>query len=124
MKKIDKKILVVEDGASLRNALRNKLTREGFGVLEAKNGKIGLRVALSVHPDLILLDLIMPGMHGYEVLKRLKNDKWGRKVPILILTNFPDYPGVKEFVDDKDYLVKSDYTLEDIVKRIKKLLII
>ena len=117
-----KAILFVEDDASLRNALRNKLAHEGFSVLEAKNGEKGLKIAFGDHPDLIILDIVMPGMHGYEVLKSLKNDKWGRNIPILILTNFPDYPGVKELVDDKDYLVKTSVTMADIVKRAKKLL--
>jgi DNA-binding response OmpR family regulator len=64
------KVLVVEDEKSLRDVLCDKLRSESIGVIEAENGKIGLELALSEHPSLILLDLLMPEVSGSQVLKK------------------------------------------------------
>ncbi len=72
-----KKILVVEDDVPELNALRDKFTREGFSILTAKNGEEGLAIALREHPDLILLDIIMPVMDGITMLVKLREDSWG-----------------------------------------------
>lgn len=83
-----KKILAVEDDPSVRQALTNKLTREGFTVHEAKNGIEGLSAAQKFHPDLILLDILMPRMDGLTMMKKLRaTSEWGKKVPIILLTN-------------------------------------
>ena len=118
----NKKILVVEDEISLRGALRNKLAREGFVVLEAKNGKEGLEMALSAHPDLILLDIVMPVMDGMTMLQKLREDAWGAEAKIFMLTNLSDTSKVADAImqGSYDYLVKTDWTLEDIVARIGK----
>ena len=118
----NKKILVVEDEISLRGALSNKLAREGFVVLEAKNGEEGLEMALSAHPDLILLDIVMPVMDGMTMLQKLREDAWGAEAKIFILTNLSDTNKVADAImqGSYDYLVKTDWTLEDIVDRISK----
>jgi DNA-binding response OmpR family regulator len=118
----NKKILVVEDEISLRGALSNKLAREGFVVLEAKNGKEGLEMALSAHPDLILLDIVMPVMDGMTMLQKLREDAWGAEAKIFMLTNLSDTSKVADAImqGSYDYLVKTDWTLEDIVARIGK----
>ncbi|OGH71913.1 MAG: hypothetical protein A3G00_00140 [Candidatus Magasanikbacteria bacterium RIFCSPLOWO2_12_FULL_43_12] len=117
-----KTILVVEDEISLLNALCDKLTRENFAVLEAKNGEEGLEVALREHPDLILLDIIMPVMDGITMLKKLREDAWGKNAKVIILTNLSDNEKVAEALEQKsqEYLVKSDWKIEDVVAKVRE----
>jgi DNA-binding response OmpR family regulator len=115
-------ILIVEDEVSLRNALRDKCTREGFTVLEAQNGAEGLERARKEHPDLILLDLLMPVMDGLTMLNRLRDDPWGAKVPVIILSNLSDSSAVAQALASgtHDYLVKTDWKLEEVVAKVKE----
>jgi DNA-binding response OmpR family regulator len=115
-------ILIVDDEASLRKALSDKLTREGFLVWEAKNGEEGLEVALRQHPDLILLDIVMPVVDGITMLKNLRADAWGRDVKVIMLTNLNGSGKVADAIvwGTQDYLVKSDWRLEDVVAKIRK----
>lgn len=118
-------VLIVEDEISLRNALKTKLTKEGYDVLEAANGKDGLGVALDKKPDLILLDIIMPIMDGISMLKLLRKDKWGKKANVIVLSNLSDpfkESEIKE-VNVVNYLIKTNWKLEDLMKIIKKTLI-
>lgn len=80
-------ILVVEDERILINLLEEKLLAEGFEVIKALEGETGLELALSKHPDLILLDLLMPENNGVDMLKKLRDDPWGKAVPVIVLTN-------------------------------------
>lgn len=85
---VRKTILIVEDEAPLCSALRDKLSREGFSTLEARNGEDGLVIALRDHPDLILLDILMPKMDGGTMLRRMREEsEWGMVVPVIVLTN-------------------------------------
>lgn len=124
----NKKILVieeVEDDKSLRNVLHDKFALEGFSVLEAKDGEEGLTTALREHPDLILLDIVMPKMDGLTMLKKLRQtNEWGKKVPIILLTNLSaDDDKINQAITDNEpayYLVKSNYTIEDLVEKIRE----
>lgn len=118
----NKKILIVEDEAPLRQAIFDKFSREGFQTFQAKNGEEGLDVALKEHPDLILLDIIMPKVDGLSMLKTLRQDKWGKNVPILILTNLNDAEYVAEAMENGvyDFLVKSDWKLDELITRAKE----
>lgn len=115
-----KKILIVEDEIALLEALTEKL-KQDFEVLQAKNGQEGLQQALNLHPDLILLDIIMPVMDGMTMLTKLRSDEWGKSVPVIVLTNLSDEQKVTECLQQGvyDYLVKSGWTLEDLTKKIK-----
>ncbi|MFA5051248.1 MAG: response regulator [Patescibacteria group bacterium] len=115
-------VLIVEDEPSIRDAIVIKLTRKGFTVLEAKNGQEGLDIALQKHPDLILLDVIMPIMDGLTVIKKLKEDEWGKTVPVLLLTNLSDPEAVSKSIkiDRSDFLIKSNWTLEEVVEKINQ----
>lgn len=123
MNQEDKKVvLIVEDDSHLKNALHDKLTREGFAVLEAKNGKEGLETALREHPALILLDIIMPVMDGMTMLKKLREDPWGAMARVIILTNLSDMEKTADAVEHNsyDYLIKSDWKLEDVVEKVRE----
>lgn len=121
MSEINKKILVTEDEAPLRNAVSDILTFEGFTVFQAKNGQEGLEIAVKEHPDLILLDLIMPVMDGLTMLQRLREDEWGKTANVILLTNINDPEKVAAATEAGtfDFLVKSDWNIEDVVSKIK-----
>lgn len=117
-----KKVLIVEDEAPLRNAVSDILSFEGFQVFQAKNGQEGLDIALAEHPDLILLDLMMPVMDGLTMLEKLREDKeWGKNASVILLTNINDPDKVAQATEagSYDFLVKSDWNIEDVVRKIK-----
>ena len=124
--KTQKTILVVEDEKPLREVIIDILQRNHFQALEAKNGVEGVEVALAVHPDLILLDLLMPEMDGMTALKKIRKDRWGAKVPVIILTNLSatNEHLVEAVVTDKPayYLIKADWKIHDVVKKIREVL--
>ena len=117
-----KKILVIEDEATLQKALNDVLAQEGYDVLNALDGMSGLDIALKENPDLILLDIILPKMDGFEVLKRLKEKE--SKIPIIILTNLSDISDIQKALDlgATTYLVKADFHLDDVLKKVKETL--
>lgn len=121
-----KKILIVEDEKSLRDAMVDILSTKNFFTIRARNGSEGVDMALAEHPDLILLDLIMPTMDGMTAFKKIRQDAWGAKVPIIILTNLSattDQP-LGDVAAQKltSYLIKSDWKLHDIVRKIESIL--
>jgi two-component system alkaline phosphatase synthesis response regulator PhoP len=119
-----KTILIVEDEISVLKALKIKLESAGFKVLLEKNGEDGLTTALKEKPDLILLDLVMPKMDGVTMLRKLRQDKWGKKAKVLILTNLSEGKDVFYLLDkgEKDYLIKADWKIGDVVKRVNNAL--
>lgn len=117
-----KKILVIEDEISLRKALSEKLDMEGFDVVEAANGEIGLEVARNEKPDLILLDIIMPYMDGVTFFKIFKKTKEGKNTPIIVLSNLSDDEKIQESLraESCEYLIKSDWKIDDVVTKVKE----
>lgn len=115
---------IIEDDIPLKNALSDKLRHEGFAILEAKNGKIGLEMALAEHPNLILLDLKMPIMDGITMLKILRGDPWGKNVPVIVLTNLDDSESMADTMgnDALYFFVKTNISLEEVIKKIKETL--
>lgn len=118
------KILVIEDDTFLRELIVQKLDQEGYDVEEAVDGKEGVKQALAQKPDIILLDLILPGIDGFEVLRQLKEDEALAPIPVLILSNL----GQKEDIDKgmklgaKDFLIKAHFTPGEIIEKIKNIL--
>jgi DNA-binding response OmpR family regulator len=119
----EKKILIIEDELPMLKALSDKLSREGFLILEARNGEEGLSAAIENHPDMIILDLFMPVMDGKAMMEKLREDVWGKEVPIIILTNLnPDDKTLNEIMASGPsyYFIKSKWRLDDLVKKIKE----
>lgn len=116
-----KTVLIVEDDALICEALAEGLKRADIRVLTAADGEEGLKTALAKHPDLILLDLMMPKMDGHEMLAELRRDKWGAGVPVTVLTNATDNLDIYKATRhaNTSYAIKSSMTLEDIVKTAK-----
>ena len=117
-----KTILIVEDEVPMQIALKDILTFEGFDVLMAQNGLEGLEMALEKHPDLILLDILMPKMNGIRMLKILRTNEWGKKAKIIILTNYDEREDVASALENEvyDYFVKTDIKITEVVQKIKE----
>ena len=118
-------ILVVEDEAVLRQTITDNLIDAGFDVLQAEDGVEGLLTAISSHPDLILLDILMPRMDGLTMMQKLRvQDEYGKKVPIILLTVLsPDEEKVMKRVTEDEpayYLVKTNWKISDVIEKIKE----
>jgi DNA-binding response OmpR family regulator len=118
------KILIVEDESSLLAVLADKFRREGFFVWTATDGEEGLATAIKNHPQLVILDLVMPSMDGMAMLKKLREDKWGQNAPVLILSNLSDTDAVEQANGRGviDFLVKSNWGLDDVVGKVREVL--
>lgn len=117
-----KKILIIEDETSLLKVLEDRFLQEGFIVLKATDGVQGYNVALESHPDIILLDIVLPLMSGLEILKKIKKNDDTKSIPVIILTNLADIESLNKAMENEnfnDYLVKSDWKIEDVVKKVK-----
>lgn len=119
-----KKILFVEDEMALHKTLGEFLKQEGYEVSDAMDGEVGLKMAREDKPDLILLDLVLPKLHGFEVLKALKGDPETEDVPVIVLTNLEATADIEKALEmgATTYLVKATYSLEEVVEKIKKTL--
>ena len=117
-----KTILIVEDEEPMQIALKDILTFEGFDVLMAQNGLEGLEIALEKHPDLILLDILMPKMNGIRMLKILRANQWGKNAKVIILTNYDEREDVAAALENEvyDYFVKTDIKITEVVQKIKE----
>lgn len=124
IKKFNTKLLLIEDDKMLSEMYVTKFSKEGFKIMKAEDGAVGLEMAKKEKPDLILLDIIMPKLDGFAVLKELKKDPGTANTHILILTNL----GQSEDVDKgkklgaDDYFVKANHTPAEIVEKVKYLL--
>ena len=124
MNTMDRKILIVEDDKFLRELIAQKLTKEGYAIVEAIDGEEGIKKTKEEKPDLILLDLILPGADGFEVLSQIKADPELSPIPIIILSNL----GQKEDIEKglklgaEDYLIKAHFTPGEIIEKIKSIL--
>ncbi|HBH00655.1 MAG TPA: hypothetical protein DDZ42_01860 [Candidatus Rokubacteria bacterium] len=111
-----KRILLVEDDRFLRRACEASLRQRGFGVLVATDGEEGLRLARAEHPDLVLLDMLMPKLSGLEVLRALRQDEATRAMRVMILSNSSREQDVAEAtaLGVVSYLVKSNLSLQQL----------
>lgn len=119
-----KKILIIDDEPIVIKSLSSQFDRKIITILTATNGADGLKVALKEHPDLVLLDLIMPKMDGMTMLTKLRKDKWGKAARVIVLTNLGDAENIAKAVErgSYEYLVKVDWNVMDVVKKCKKYL--
>lgn len=116
-----KKILLVEDDDALANVYLSRLQAEGFDVRHVSNGEDALAAAKELHPDLVLLDVMMPKVSGFDVLDILRNTPETANLKIVMLTALSQDTDKKraEGLGVDDYLVKSQVVISDVVDRIK-----
>lgn len=119
-----KKIVIVEDDEFLRSLNAKRLETEGFKVAVAVDGQNAIDLIPKEKPDLIFLDLLLPGIDGFEVLKKIKADDQTKNIPVVVFSNL----GQKEDIEKAhslgatDFLVKANFTLDDVVAKIKEIL--
>jgi len=124
MANMEKKILIIEDDKFLRELIAQKLIREGYETSEAVDGEEGIKKIKEEKPSLVLLDLILPGIDGFEVLSQMKEDSTISSIPVIILSNL----GQKEDIERGlklgavDYLIKAHFTPGEIIEKMKNIL--
>lgn len=106
------KVLLIEDEPDVLELYRLKLTLDDYDVVSAQDGPEGLAKAKSEKPELIFLDIKMPGMDGFEVLKRLREDEETKDIPVIILSNFDEEAMVEKglALGANEYLIKSHFS--------------
>ena len=115
-------IAIIEDDQAISQMYRFKFEAEGYTVETADNGIRGLELAEKMHPDIILLDLMMPEMTGDEMLARLRKTSWGKDIKVIILTNVGEQelpPHVKE-LNVSGIILKADMTPREVADLVKK----
>lgn len=123
---MNKRILLVDDEEKFRSGVRKTLEGSSFEVIEATNGAECLVLAQKETPDLILLDLAMPGLDGLSTLKKLRDkNEWGANVPVILLTSLQPDDTVNEYINQTHpsyYLIKNETTGQEIVEHIREVL--
>ena len=120
----NKKILIIEDDQRINKVYRAKLMVEGIDVAVALDGEEGLRKVYSEKPDLILLDLMLPKISGFDILKKIKSDPKVKDIPVLVLSNLAQEKEIEKgkALGAEDYLVKTNFSIQEVMEKIKKAL--
>lgn len=119
-----KKILIIEDDIFLRELISRKLALEGYDIKQASDGENGLKELKKQAPDLVLLDLILPGIDGFEVLMRVKKNSELAHIPVIILSNLGQREDIEKGLKlgAVDYLIKAHFTPREIIEKVKYIL--
>lgn len=119
-----KRVVIVEDEIPIQRLYKTKLELEGFRVEVASSGTEGLKVIRRTNPDLVLLDLRMPGMNGDELLAKMRQTEWGSSIRVIILTNVSrdEAPAQLRFLGVSRYIVKAHHTPKQLVEIIHEVL--
>jgi CheY-like chemotaxis protein len=118
------RVLLAEDDRILRTAGETSLRRKGYTVIAAVDGEDALAKAFAHRPDLILLDVMMPKMQGFDVLARLKSDEATRDIPVIMLSNLEQEADIQRSIEGgaRSYLVKSNVQLDELAERVAEAL--
>lgn len=117
-----KKILLIEDEQLMIDLLKRKLTQEGYEISVAKDGIEGLEKMREIKPDLILLDIVMPRMGGFEVMEEMIKEEELKKMPVIVISNSgqPVELDRAKQLGAKDWLIKTDFDPQEVVEKIVK----
>jgi len=117
---MSKKILIVEDEKIMLELLQRKLTKEGYEILIARDGEEGLKTMKQKKPNLILLDIIMPKIGGFEVMEEMNKDKELKKIPVIIFSNSgqPVELDRAQKLGAKDWLIKTEFNPQEVIDKV------
>jgi DNA-binding response OmpR family regulator len=117
-------VLIIEDDTFLANIYKTKFEMEGFQVSVSENGEAGLGDVKKKKPDIVLLDILLPKMDGFTVLKNLKSDEEVKNIPVILLTNLGQKDDVEKGLElgAVDYLIKAHFKPSETVEKVKKVL--
>lgn len=115
-------VLIVEDDEFLRALAAKRLDKDGFSVQVAVDGETAIATAKEVKPDVIVLDLILPGLDGFEVLEKIKAEESLKAVPIIVFSNLGQKEDIEraQYLGAASFLVKSNFTLDDLLEKVKE----
>jgi DNA-binding response OmpR family regulator len=118
------KILLVEDDSFLLGMYATKFEMEDFKVVMAEDGEKAVRLAAKEMPDIILLDIILPKVNGFEVLRQIKDNRMTAAIPVILLTNLSQKDEIEQGLKmgAEDYLIKAHFMPSEVVDKIKKVL--
>ncbi|NIA11588.1 MAG: response regulator [Nitrospiraceae bacterium] len=118
------KILIIEDDTFIMDMYGTKFNMSGFEVLKAEDGVKGIKVVKKEKPDIIVLDIIMPQMDGFETLKVIKNNQELKSIPVILLTNLGQRENIEEGLKlgADDYIIKAHFTPDEVVEKVEKVL--
>ena len=119
-----KKILIIEDEPVLQSTLKETFEKAEYEVIQAFDGDEAVQKVHDVVPDIVLLDLILPKKHGFEILKEIKADEKTKDVPVLVLTNLEESEEVMQALElgARGYLVKANYGLKEVLDKVKEVI--
>jgi len=117
-----KKVLIIEDEEIMIDLLQKKLAKEGYEISIARDGEKGLEVMKEVKPDLILLDIIMPKMGGFEVMEEMNKNKELKKIPVVVISNSgqPVELDRAQKLGAKDWLIKTEFDPQEVIDKVVK----
>ena len=112
-------VLIVEDDETIRELYADAFSLAKIDVLKAKNGTEGIEMALAHHPNLILMDIMMPVINGHVAVSTIRKDPWGKKAKIIFLTNMSDAENVVHAVEEgtEEYIIKANTTIKEVLNK-------
>ncbi|MFA6416482.1 MAG: response regulator [Candidatus Paceibacterota bacterium] len=119
-----KKVFIVEDDEFLRSLTVKRLEKEGYGVAVSPDGEGAMDGILKEKPDIILLDLLLPGLNGYEVLQKIRDNDSTKALPVIVFSNLGQREDIEKAkaIGVSDFLIKANFTLDDVVIKVENLL--
>jgi DNA-binding response OmpR family regulator len=117
-----KKIVIVEDAELIAQLLERRLRAEGYYIFVAKDGEEGLETIQREKPDLVLLDIVLPGMNGFQIIEQLKKDRLLRDMRIIIISNSGQSEEIEyaKEIGVSDWLVKTEFDLQEVIEKVRK----
>ncbi len=120
----DKTVLIIEDETILGEILLSKLNAEGYNTFWERDGEAGIARMREVKPDIVLLDIVMPKMNGYEVLEAIHKDEELKKIPVIVISNSGQTIEIDRILQlgAKDYIVKAQFSPEEVLEKMQRFL--
>jgi len=119
-----KKVLIIEDDSFLQGLEAGKLKRSGFDIITASSGEEAMKKIHEPSIDIVLLDLMLPDLDGFDILKAIKSTEGMKNTPVIVFSNLSEEEAIKRSKElgALDFMVKSNFTLDELVKRINEIL--